>query len=111
MLKQTLLAAGISESDIQVIPSEEEAIESALNQCEKGDLLIILGDDITRCWKQIVHFNAEEGDATTEDEPSHTYPEKLYEPIEHKFELAEGQRLVHDERGVRLIVEHDEESD
>lgn len=111
LLKQTLLAAGISESDIQVIPSEEEAIESALNQCEKGDLLIILGDDITRCWKQIVHFNAEEGDATTEDEPSHTYPEKLYEPIEHKFELAEGQRLVHDERGVRLIVEHDEESD
>ncbi|MBJ2137306.1 cyanophycin synthetase [Paraglaciecola chathamensis] len=111
LLKQTLLAAGISESDIQVIPSEEEAIESALNQCEKGDLLIILGDDITRCWKQIVHFNAEEGEATTEDEPSHTYPEKLYEPIEHKFELAEGQRLVHDERGVRLIVEHDEESD
>ncbi|MDO6839714.1 cyanophycin synthetase [Paraglaciecola chathamensis] len=111
LLKQTLLAAGISESDIQVIPSEEEAIESALNQCEKGDLLIILGDDITRCWKQIVHFNAEEGDATIEDEPSHTYPEKLYEPIEHKFELAEGQRLVHDERGVRLIVEHDEESD
>ncbi|MEM5496393.1 cyanophycin synthetase [Paraglaciecola mesophila] len=111
LLKQTLLAAGISESDIQVIPSEEEAIESALNQCEKGDLLIILGDDITRCWKQIVHYNAEEGDATTEDEPSHTYPEKLYEPIEHKFELAEGQRLVHDERGVRLIVEHDEESD
>lgn len=111
LLKQTLLSAGISESDIQVIPSEEEAIESALNQCEKGDLLIILGDDITRCWKQIVHFNAEEGEATTEDEPSHTYPEKLYEPIEHKFELAEGQRLVHDERGVRLIVEHDEESD
>jgi cyanophycin synthetase len=111
LLKQTLLSAGISESDIQVIPSEEEAIESALNQCEKGDLLIILGDDITRCWKQIVHFNVEEGEATTEDEPSHTYPEKLYEPIEHKFELAEGQRLVHDERGVRLIVEHDEESD
>lgn len=111
LLKKTLLAAGISESDIQVIPSEEEAIESALNQCEKGDLLIILGDDITRCWKQIVHFNAEEGEATTEGEPSHTYPEKLYQPIEHKFELAEGQRLVHDDRGVRLIVEHDEESD
>lgn len=111
LLKKTLLAAGISESDIQVIPSEEEAIESALNQCEKGDLLIILGDDITRCWKQIVHFNVEEGEATKEGEPSHTYPEKLYEPIEHKFELAEGQRLVHDERGVRLIVEYDEESD
>jgi cyanophycin synthetase len=110
-LKKTLMEAGISEADIQVIPSEQEAVDAALNQCEKGDLLIILGDDITRCWKQIVHFNGGEEVKPSSDEPSHDYPEKLFEPIEHKFELAEGQRLVHDERGVRLIVEHDEESD
>lgn len=110
-LKKVLMESGINEADIQVIPSEQEAIDTALNQCEKGDLLIILGDDITRSWKQIVHFNGGEEVKPSSDEPSHDYPEKLYEPIEHKFELAEGQRLVHDERGVRLIVEHDEESD
>ncbi|WP_166425261.1 cyanophycin synthetase [Paraglaciecola sp. 20A4] len=111
LLKNTLLEAGVSDSDIQVIPSEEEAIEIALSQCQQGDLLIILGDDITRCWKQIVHFNGGEDVKPSQEEPSRDYPEKLFESIEHKFELAEGQRLVHDERGVRLIVEHDEESD
>ena len=111
LLKKTLLEAGVNESDIQVIPSEQDAIEAALNQCEQGDLLIILGDDITRCWKQIVHFNGGESVKPSQEEPSHAYPEKLFESIEHKFELAEGQRLAHDERGVRLIVEHDEESD
>jgi cyanophycin synthetase len=110
-LKKVLMENGINEADIQVIPSEQEAIDTALNQCEKGDLLIILGDDITRSWKQIVHFNGGEEVKHSADAPSHDYPEKLYEPIEHAFELAEGQRLVHDERGVRLIVEHDEESD
>ena len=37
--------------------------------------------------------------------------EKIFEAEEHKFELQEGQRLVQDERGVRLVVEHEEDSD
>ena len=43
--------------------------------------------------------------------PSVDFPEKLYAPVEHKFELSEGQRLVKDERGVRIVVDHDEEAD
>jgi cyanophycin synthetase len=111
IIKNALMAAGIDESAIQVIPSEVDAIEQGLADSKKGDLLIILGDNITRCWKQIVHFNGGTETQASEDDPSHDYPEKLYEAIEHKFELAEGQRLVHDERGVRLVVEHNEDSD
>ena len=73
--------------------------------------MIILGDNITRCWKQIVHFNSESSSENQDETPSQDFPEKLFEPIEHKFELNEGESLVHDERGVRLVVEHDEESD
>lgn len=112
LLKSTYLKHGVNESNIQVIPSEKDAVEQALNDCQKGDLLIILGDNITRCWKQIVHFNSDHQHAHTEEEaPSADYPEKLYEPIEHKFELSQGQSLVKDERGVRLVVERDEDSD
>lgn len=111
MLKQTLMSEGIDESDIEVIPSESEAVEKALKDCQKGDLLIILGDNITRCWKQIVHFNSEIDLDVPGETPSQDFPEKLYEPVEHKFELNVGESLVKDERGVRLVVERDEDSD
>jgi cyanophycin synthetase len=111
LLKNTLMSEGVSEEDIQIIPSEEEAITKAMEDCKSGDLLIILGDNITRCWKQIVHFNGGTEDVSAESEPSQDFPEKLFEPVEHKFELGEGQSLVHDERGVRLVTEHEEESD
>lgn len=115
ILKDTLLKAGIPESAIEIIPSEQEAVEKGMQNCKKGDLLIILGDNITRCWKQIVHFNSEgqsEGHSEgTDSTPSHDFPEKLFEPIEHKFKLNDGETLVHDERGVRLVVERDEDSD
>jgi cyanophycin synthetase len=111
MLKQTLLDAGINEANIQVIPSEENAVEQGLKDCKSGDLLIILGDNITRCWKQIVHFNSDIATDNHDEKPSEDFPEKLFEHTEHKFELNEGESLVHDERGVRLVVEHDEDSD
>ena len=112
LIKRTLMAAGVNEGSIEVIPSEEDGVEAALNSCHPGDLLIVLGDNITRCWKQIVHFNnatevPEEGSSA----PSQDYPEKLFAPVESKFELQEGQRIVQDDRGVHIVVERDEESD
>jgi cyanophycin synthetase len=112
LLKQTLEANGVDAKDIQVIPSEADAVEAALESCAPGDLVIILGDNITRCWKQIVHFNnVSELPVNKEDKPSSDYPEKLYEPIEHKFELQEGTRIVQDERGVHIVVDREEDSD
>jgi cyanophycin synthetase len=112
LLKQTLEANGVEAKDIQVIPSEADAVEAGLASCGPGDLVIILGDNITRCWKQIVHFNnISEHPVNDEDKPSSDFPEKLYEPIEHKFELQEGTRIVQDERGVHLVVDREEDSD
>jgi cyanophycin synthetase len=112
LLKQTLEANGVDAKDIQVIPSEADAVEAALVSCTPGDLLIILGDNITRCWKQIVHFNnVSEHPVSNMDKPSSDFPEKLYEPIEHKFELQEGTRIVQDERGVHIVVDREEDAD
>ncbi len=111
LIRQTLLQSGVSDDAIQVIPAEEEAVDKALDDCNPGDLLIVLGDEITRCWKQIIHFNDGEEVEPVVAEASTEFPEKLYQPVEQKFELEEGQTLVQDERGVRLVVERDEDSD
>ena len=111
MLRKTLLECGIAEQSVQVIPSEEEAVAKALEDCQSGDLLVILGDEITRCWKQIVSFNGGVEVKPSKAKPSAEHPEKLFASKEQKFQLEEGQSLVHDDRGVRLVVERDEESD
>lgn len=112
LIADNLKAQGINETAIQIIPDEQTAIDAALKASLEGDLLIVLGDDLTRCWKQIVHFNDINRSENPEiNAPSRDFPEKLFEPKEHKYELTEGQRLVSDERGVRIVMEHDEEAD
>lgn len=112
MLAAELEKLGTSSDDISIVPNEFDAIEKGLEMSREGDLLIVLGDNISRCWKQIVHFNegqTQEKPETTE--PSQDFPEKLFEPVEHKFELEDGQRIVQDERGVHIVTDHDEEAD
>lgn len=111
LLRQGLMDNGISGDNIEVIPDEVDAIEAALNSCHEGDLLVVLGDDISRSWKQITKFGGDVPAVEKEEAPSSDFPEKLYEPVEHKFELNEGQRLVKDDRGVRIVVDDDEEAD
>ena len=112
LLKNTLMESGVDEANIEVIPSEEDSVNAGLNACDRGDLLVILGDNITRCWKQIVHFNEDGAQPIKQaEQPSQDFPEKLYEPVEHTFELEEGTRIVQDDRGVHIVVERDEESD
>ena len=54
MLKAALIAEGVDASKIEIIVSEEDAVEAALEKCEQGDLLLIFADHISRTWKQIV---------------------------------------------------------
>ena len=46
---------------IRVVPDEQEAVETALGLARAGDLVMIFGDVIKRCWKQIVYFKPGEG--------------------------------------------------
>jgi cyanophycin synthetase len=57
MLAERLKANGVPESAIHVIPDEQQAIDTALKMAVAGDLLLIFGDALARCWKQITKFN------------------------------------------------------
>jgi len=111
-MAEVLLQQGIKKENILVIADEVEAINTALSLAKQDDLLIIFGDAITRCWKQIIHFNnhISEDDAALEKTQQKVVPMmSLHEP--DTFVLGTGMKLITDDRGVRLVSEIDEESD
>ncbi len=106
MMKKRLISQGVAASSVEVVTHEAGAVTHALELCQPGDLLVVFGDDITRCWKQIIHFQSDQGVS-----PVGTSGKLASGPeeIEH-FELSEGESLVRDERGVR-IARHEEGDD
>jgi cyanophycin synthetase len=57
LLRQGLLDAGFPADRIaEQVYNEEEAVQRALETAQLGDLLVIFGDNLDRCWNQIVSF-------------------------------------------------------
>ncbi|NNE59192.1 MAG: cyanophycin synthetase [Hellea sp.] len=124
IIKAALLENGVAEKDIQIIPSEEAAVDAALSLAEMGDLVVIFGDEITRCWKQIINFNrpgTPKSDLSSAKSviPEGSKPIAVYGTVENKDILEQldessetlsmdGLKLVRDKRGVRLASEPEE---
>ncbi len=108
MLRKQLREHGIDSDRIEIMADEREAVERGLGLAQEDDLVVVFGDNITRCWKQIIHFEPEGGDKPAEEEarPVHSFVEE--DP--DAFTLGPGAELIADERGVR-IARDDEESD
>ena len=105
LLEEGLMKAGIDKADIQKIPNEPQAVDTAMEMAGEGDLIVIFGDNAPRCWKQIIYFN-EEGrakDEVVEAEPV------VVEGLEEIFTGDDG--LIRDERGVRLARDDVEDGD
>ncbi|MGQ0428718.1 MAG: cyanophycin synthetase [Gammaproteobacteria bacterium] len=105
IIASELLAAGVPQASISVIPDEQEAIDAALRMSRAGDLLLVFADALTRSWKQIIRFRPEgapapaarvhEGAALT---PVVEAPAEAPPPLSF-----EG--LIRDERGIRYAPE------
>jgi len=108
LLYDALVANGVEAERITVIPDEQESVAAALEMSETGDLLLIFGDNVSRCWKQIIYFNRdpEAAEATAEAAPLHpvyTPPPADVPAIEAS--AVAGDTIIRDERGVRLARE------
>ena len=101
ILKDSLLACGISEEQVHVISSEVDAVDRALELCNPGDLLLIFADKITRSWKQIIyhHSISKKPEAVAEKDAG------VFEEVFVEQEIPFSQ----DERGV--FVPHEEQAD
>jgi cyanophycin synthetase len=103
LMAATLLAAGVPQTAISVIPDEQEAIDAALRMGRPGDLLLVFADALVRSWKQIIYFRPQGAPA----QPAAPLPAAapvVEAPAEAAAPLSlDG--LIRDERGIRYAPE------
>ena len=98
MLKNRLLELGVESDRIEVIPDEQEATTRALETAAIGDLVLILGDNVKRTWKQIIYFNSGAKVEGTDTKA----PLSIDLPDIEGFSLDHDVEIISDERGVRI---------
>jgi len=78
-------------------------VQAALKHAERDDLLLIFGDALDRCWKQITRFQPEVGKAAhTESVRRPPVATTLSQEPDLASELSSDESWIRDERGVRL---------
>jgi len=111
LIRKGLLAGGADRDAIQLVLDEQEAVRTALERARPGDLVLVFGDEISRCWQQICDFDSGSGsDASSPAQSGEgevvNVPALLPAAYDASLEL-EGE-LIRDERGVRLARERDD---
>jgi cyanophycin synthetase len=97
LLREALVSAGVPADQVSVISDEQEAVAAALAEANAGDLVLVFGDKVVRCWEQIVTF-----------QPVHAERRAVRRPSEGNgatvppSEAALPRAFVRDLRGVRL---------
>ncbi len=99
-----LIAAGVSEDAIEVIPDEQLCVDHALRMGQPDDLVLIFGDDTTRCWKQIIGFDSD-GEPAEASEATNDVAEL---PDIGDYVIESADTLIRDEKGVRLAREEND---
>ena len=108
MMRKALIDNGVGDEAITIVPDEVEAVNAGLERAASGDLVVIFGDDTTRCWKQIIYFSSDGDKAEPETKTSAT-PAPEATPFEDMFDS--DQALIRDDRGVRLARDVGEDAD
>jgi cyanophycin synthetase len=105
LLRKGLIDAGVPQECIELISSEEAANQRALEMARGGDLVLILADQVTRSWKQIIYFQpGEDVGSGPAERPLVEVPDEFL----GDFSFDEDLELIRDERGVRIARESDD---
>jgi cyanophycin synthetase len=115
LLREVLEACGVPGEHIRCFDTEEPAVDAALAAAAPGDLLVIFGDDCTRCWKQIIYL----GDASRpqQREPAAALaapppaPRPVASPAVDQAEPPPWEppgSLIRDHRGVRFAAQRED---
>ncbi|MGH8273447.1 MAG: cyanophycin synthetase [Gammaproteobacteria bacterium] len=107
---RALMAGGVAEDAISIIPDEQEAIDAALRMAGPGDLLLVFADALVRSWKQIIKFSPEGTPPRVEsaDSPAVHTPGPAVELEFDESSYADLGDVVRDERGIHVSREEND---
>jgi cyanophycin synthetase len=105
---KALLAAGVPNEAISIIPDEQDAIDAALNMALPGDLLLVFADALVRSWKQIIKFRPEGSSEPRPTAAAAVAETVSREPVFDESSFAAMGGVVRDERGIHLSRESDD---
>jgi len=106
MMEKALRADGVDPSAYTVVIDEQQAVDHGLRLCERGDLLMIFGDNISRCWKQVIYFKGEETpEPLPGAQPSPIVDDRPRPTDEGDPATRPGEAVIEDARGVRIARE------
>jgi cyanophycin synthetase len=101
LLARGLAEAGVSADQIQIVDTEEPAVDLALSICQPGDLLLVFADKVTRTWKQIIYHGGRKPEAEADAPP-------VVQPaVAAPTPSVDGLVFVRDERGVIAITQEE----
>jgi cyanophycin synthetase len=101
LLARGLAEAGVSAEQIQIVDTEEPAVDLALSICQPGDLLLVFADKVTRTWKQIIYHGGRKPEAEADAPP-------VVQPaVAAPTPSVDGLVFVRDERGVIAITQEE----
>src|SRR5690606_25815812 len=107
LLRAGLLAAGVSEDRVETVLPEEGAVDAALRLGRPGDLVVVFGDNISRCWKQIIYFKDGRRNAEEAATPAPAVPLSMAAE-ERSPESYRDRGVIEDARGVRRVKERED---
>jgi cyanophycin synthetase len=110
MMEAELLESGFPRDRLQVIPDEQAAVQAALEGGERGDLLLVFADKISRSWKQVIYFKPSDDEAGSVPPPAGKSPPVVSHARSEvpADAIIDGALVIEDERGVRLAREQDD---
>jgi cyanophycin synthetase len=108
LIATSLVAEGVLNKQISIIPDEQEAIDAALHMGQPGDLLLIFADALTRSWKQITKFRPAGAPEPQSRAAAPAQPPTISEASPEPPPLTSLEGLLRDERGIRLAPEVDD---
>jgi len=106
MLRQGLIDNGVAKENITIIADEVKAVDEALKMAQESDLVMIFGDNPSRCWKQIIYLH---NDSQEKNKATSTHSSENDSNLEGL--ISEEGTIICDERGVRLARNTDEDGD
>ena len=105
LLRKTLIDSGVSEDRIEIVVAEQDAVNHALDMCLPGDLVLMLCDNITRTWKQVIYFGSGRPETLTKEATSEVALPVVDETAQTAGVPTVDDSWGRDNRGVYLQAE------